>query len=79
VRRVNSELSILPRRERVERAGEALVHLYKNYCTEDGYLKVVFTNKYGERHITRVQIVVDYTTDFSPLLVINYPYLQIPK
>jgi ATP-dependent helicase/DNAse subunit B len=79
IRRVNSELSILPRKERVKRAREALVHLYKNYCTEDGYLKVVFKNRYGEKHITRIEVYIDYTTAFSPLLVINYPYLQIPK
>jgi len=79
IRRVNSELSILPFKERVERAREALVHLYKNYCTEGDYIKVIYRNRYGERHVTRIEVYIDYTTAFSPLLVINYPYLQIPK
>ena len=79
IRRVNSELSALPFPQRVERAREALKTIYRNYCTEGEYLKVVFTNKYGERHITRIEVYIDYTTAFSPLLVINYPYLQIPK
>jgi hypothetical protein len=79
IRRVNAELSTLPFPQRIERAREALRTIYRNYCVEGSYVKVIFKNKYGERHITRVEIVLDYTTQFRPLLVFKYPYLQIPK
>jgi hypothetical protein len=78
VYQVNSELSILPFVERVERAREALRIIYTSYCTENGYIKVIFTNRYGERHVTRVKIYIDYTGAFKPILAIEYPYL-IPK
>jgi hypothetical protein len=78
---VNSELSALPFKERVERAREVLklIYNYKNYCVEEGYIKVIFTNKYGEKHITRIEVYIDYTTNFAPLLAIRYPYLTPPK
>jgi hypothetical protein len=75
---VNSELSALPFKERVERAREALANIYKYFCVEDGYIKVIM-NIRGEKHVTRVEVAIDYTTPFRPLLVIRYPYLQLPR
>jgi hypothetical protein len=70
---------MLPFEQRVKRARETLITLYTNYCVEGEYLKVVYKNRYGEKHVTRVKVYIDYTTAFKPLLVIEYPYLQLPR